>query len=77
MQGILNKPLGKAIARRYTVTGSWDKPKIVQIARERPGIGKPDRQSATPQPGDGGPPAASEPPAQDDGGSPPARRGLR
>jgi uncharacterized protein (TIGR02099 family) len=78
MQGILNKPLGKAIARRYTVTGSWDKPKIVQIARERPGIGKPDRQSANPQPGDGGPPAASEPPAHDDGGSPPEElRGLR
>ncbi len=33
MQGLLNKPIGKAIARRYSVTGSWDKPVIVQEAR--------------------------------------------
>jgi uncharacterized protein (TIGR02099 family) len=38
MQGILNKPLGKAIARRYTVTGSWDKPKITQVARGAPAL---------------------------------------
>ncbi|MEO5622495.1 MAG: YhdP family protein [Dokdonella sp.] len=40
MQGILNKPLGKAIARRYTVTGSWDKPKITQLARTGTGKGR-------------------------------------
>ncbi|NCT68355.1 MAG: TIGR02099 family protein [Rhodanobacteraceae bacterium] len=36
MQGILNKPLGKAIGSRYHVSGSWDKPKITLIAREKP-----------------------------------------
>jgi uncharacterized protein (TIGR02099 family) len=35
MQGILNKPLGKAVGSRYQVTGSWDKPKIVLLAREK------------------------------------------
>ena len=39
MQGILNKPLGKAIAKRYSVTGSWDKPVITQLPRERRGSG--------------------------------------
>jgi uncharacterized protein (TIGR02099 family) len=33
MQGIFNKPIGKAIARRYKVSGSWDKPQITQLAR--------------------------------------------
>ncbi|MFI4968929.1 MAG: YhdP family protein [Lysobacterales bacterium] len=65
MQGILNKPLGMAIARRYTVTGSWDKPKITPIARARPG----QARDAANQPGIGkvkpvgGPPDATpEPP---------------
>ncbi|MEO7323531.1 MAG: YhdP family protein [Dokdonella sp.] len=35
MQGILNKPLGKAVGSRYQVTGSWDKPKILLLAREK------------------------------------------
>jgi len=39
IQGILNKPLGKAVGSRYQVTGSWDKPKITLIAREKPGLG--------------------------------------
>lgn len=39
IQGILNKPLGKAVGSRYQVTGSWDKPKITLIGREKPGIG--------------------------------------
>lgn len=41
MQGILSKPLGKAIARRYSVTGPWDKPKIVleKQGSERPSGG--------------------------------------
>lgn len=33
VQGIFNKPIGKAVTRRYQVTGSWEKPVIVQIAR--------------------------------------------
>lgn len=45
MQGIINKPLGKAIARRYSVTGSWDKPKITQLSRERT---TPESQAAPP-----------------------------
>jgi uncharacterized protein (TIGR02099 family) len=35
IQGILNKPLGKAVGSRYQVTGSWDKPKITLIARAK------------------------------------------
>ncbi|MEO5558456.1 MAG: YhdP family protein [Dokdonella sp.] len=35
IQGILNKPLGKAVGSRYQVTGSWDKPKILLLAREK------------------------------------------
>jgi len=35
MQGILNKPIGKAVARRYKVSGSWEKPQITQLARGR------------------------------------------
>lgn len=34
MQGILHKPLGKVIAIRYHVLGSWEKPRIVAVARE-------------------------------------------
>lgn len=33
MQGILSKPLGKIVALEYSVTGSWDKPKIATVAR--------------------------------------------
>ena len=39
MQGILNKPIGKAVERRYHVTGPWEKPEITQIARSRTGNG--------------------------------------
>ena len=52
MQGILNKPLGKATVRRYQVTGSWDKPKITQIAREKAGSAHREPQGATPKPPD-------------------------
>ncbi|MBO9663581.1 YhdP family protein [Dokdonella sp.] len=34
MQGILHKPLGKVISMRYHVLGSWEKPRIVAVARE-------------------------------------------
>jgi uncharacterized protein (TIGR02099 family) len=36
MQGILNRPLGKVVAMNYSVTGSWEKPKIVLVSREKP-----------------------------------------
>jgi uncharacterized protein (TIGR02099 family) len=50
MQGILNKPLGKAVARHYTVTGSWSNPDIVQSGRSRRGTG--NRESEIePRPG--------------------------
>ncbi|HEY6943095.1 AsmA-like C-terminal region-containing protein, partial [Dokdonella sp.] len=37
MQGIFNKPIGKAVARRYRVSGSWDKPEITLLSRARAG----------------------------------------
>lgn len=49
VQGILNKPIGKAIAKRYSVTGPWDKP---VITLEKAGVGK--------KPGDAGKPAAPD-----------------
>ncbi|MDR2013544.1 MAG: TIGR02099 family protein [Rhodanobacter sp.] len=48
MQGILNKPLGKAIARRYAVTGSWDKPKITPVTREKPKTNRSGQAGAAP-----------------------------
>ncbi|MCK9538456.1 YhdP family protein [Dokdonella sp.] len=40
-QGLLNKPLGKAVARRYHVTGDWADPQVTQVktapARRPPG----------------------------------------
>ncbi len=33
VQGILNKPIGKVVTRRYTVSGSWEKPVITQLPR--------------------------------------------
>jgi uncharacterized protein YhdP len=46
MQGILNKPIGKAVERRYHVTGPWEKPEITQVPRSRAG-GR-DGQAAMP-----------------------------
>ena len=46
LQGVLGKPLGKAIGSRYQVSGSWDKPQITLIAKEnpraKPGDAKPE-----------------------------------
>lgn len=39
MQGILDKPIGKAVVRRYEVEGSWDKPEIRWIPRDSPPAG--------------------------------------
>lgn len=57
MQGILNKPLGKAIARRYQVVGPWDKPKITLLSHGKPG------EAAAPEPDSAGPGADARPPA--------------
>jgi len=37
VQGLFKKPLGKAVARRYSVTGTWEKPVFTTIARSRAG----------------------------------------
>lgn len=63
MQGILNKPLGKAIERRYRVTGTWAKPTITLekqgMGSRESGIGKKPEAAGTPQtPGREPPPAA-------------------
>jgi len=39
LQGVLGKPMGRALGSRYKVSGSWDKPQITLVARERTGIG--------------------------------------
>lgn len=41
VQGILNKPLGKAVTRQYSVTGTWEKPVFTTIARQRGGSSAP------------------------------------
>jgi uncharacterized protein YhdP len=48
VQGIFNKPIGKAVARRYKVSGSWDKPQITQLSRTKAGKG--GDAPATPEP---------------------------
>lgn len=49
MQGILNKPIGQAVGSRYRVSGSWDKPKITLISRERPDSRKPRAKPKAPE----------------------------
>jgi uncharacterized protein (TIGR02099 family) len=39
LQGVLGKPMGRALGSRYKVSGSWDKPQITLVAREKTGIG--------------------------------------
>jgi len=34
LQGVLGKPMGKAMGSRYRVSGSWEKPEITLIAKE-------------------------------------------
>ena len=63
LQGVLGKPIGKAMGSRYHVSGSWEKPEITLIAKEtlrrsRP-ESKPQEPDAKPQepeakPADGG-----------------------
>ncbi len=49
VQGILNKPISKAVARQYTVTGSWDKPQFTQIERARGTAASPGGKPTTPR----------------------------
>ncbi len=68
MQGILNKPLGKAVAMNYSVTGSWEKPKIVLVSRD-----KPSRSDAAPASSKG---KAAPTPAAAPAEAAPARQGA-
>lgn len=56
MQGILNKPIGHAVGSTYHVSGSWDKPKITLVSRERGGASR-----AKPKPPADKPPAGGGP----------------
>ena len=71
IQSLLNKPLGKATERHYTVTGSWDKPKIALIARE---TGKTGRKSEI---GKKVPTPANGKPGATDGSAPKSGQDLR
>ncbi|WP_291212452.1 YhdP family protein [Dokdonella sp.] len=46
-QGLLNKPIGQAVKRQYSVTGSWDKPEFTPITASatdrKPGPVRPKR----------------------------------
>ncbi|HJT99275.1 MAG TPA: AsmA-like C-terminal region-containing protein, partial [Rhodanobacteraceae bacterium] len=52
LQGVLGKPIGKAMGSRYHVTGTWEKPVITLVSRSAP-------QAAPPT----GPPKDEESPA--------------
>jgi len=66
LQGVLGKPLGKALGSRYKVTGSWEKPEITLVAKEAP-----HTAPTAPRPAD------ATPEAPPDAAAKPARRGLR
>ena len=55
LQGVLGKPIGKAMGSRYQVSGSWEKPQITLIAKETahpaPHKAKPDDSAAKPAEG--------------------------
>jgi uncharacterized protein YhdP len=55
LQGVLGRPMGKALGSRYQVTGSWEKPQITLIAKESshaPAHGpKPAEPATEPPPG--------------------------
>lgn len=42
LQGVLGKPIGKAMGSRYRVSGTWEKPEITLIANENPPTPHPD-----------------------------------
>jgi uncharacterized protein YhdP len=49
LQGVLGKPIGKATGSRYKVSGSWDKPEITLIAKEKAGAANTEPGAAPPQ----------------------------
>ncbi|HEY0179628.1 MAG TPA: YhdP family protein [Dokdonella sp.] len=53
VQGILRKPIGRAVALHYTVTGSWEKPKITLVSRES-ARGRAKAEPAAPAPAPAG-----------------------
>jgi uncharacterized protein (TIGR02099 family) len=63
LQGVLGKPIGKAIGSRYQVSGSWEKPEITLIAKEAQR--RPRAESKSKEP-DANPPEPDAKPA--DGG---------
>jgi uncharacterized protein (TIGR02099 family) len=36
LQGVLGRPMGKALGSTYRVTGSWEKPQVTVVSREAP-----------------------------------------
>jgi uncharacterized protein (TIGR02099 family) len=64
LQGVLGKPMGKALGSTYRVTGSWEKPIVTVVSREAP------HPPPTEPPKDGAPQPAPEP-------AKPAPGGLR
>ncbi|HKE48305.1 MAG TPA: YhdP family protein [Rhodanobacteraceae bacterium] len=69
LQGVLGKPMGKAMGSHYKVTGSWEKPTITLVSRETPRQAPRDAKS----PADA--PAPAPPQPQPAGSTQP--RGLR
>ncbi|MET0232564.1 MAG: AsmA-like C-terminal region-containing protein [Rhodanobacteraceae bacterium] len=63
LQGVLGKPMGKALGSTYRVTGSWEKPVVTVVSREAPRAPPP---TAPPQADDA--PATAEPPKPASGG---------
>jgi uncharacterized protein (TIGR02099 family) len=59
LQGVLGKPMGKALGSTYRVTGSWEKPVVTVVSREAPRQPPPteppkaDEPSPPPQPASG------------------------
>jgi len=68
VQGIFNKPIGKAVARRYKVSGSWDKPQITQLSRIKAGKGADTPPMPEPLPPDEPAPPWQVTPSGEDGG---------
>jgi uncharacterized protein YhdP len=73
LQGVLGKPIGKAMGSRYHVSGSWEKPAITLIAKEAPRWSRPESKpqatEAKPQEPDAKP-QPSETKAQEPDGKP-------
>ncbi|HVT32268.1 MAG TPA: YhdP family protein [Rhodanobacteraceae bacterium] len=57
LQGVLGKPIGKAMGSRYQVSGSWEKPEITLIAKETQRRPRPESKSQEPEANPPGPDA--------------------